>query len=353
MSGKENILEDEIDLIQLAKDIWGKRLFIVKTTSVFLVLGLTIAFTSKVEFAASCKLMPESQEAGSPDLGGLGGLAGLAGINLNLSGAGSLTPELYPEIVKSTPFLEGLLNSPVYFENRDITITSFEYFKDFDKPSLLGLIGEYTFGLPGKIKGLLSSSGDAVVDAHGLLRFSKEDWKVLEKFSDRLSVSVDSKTGIISVTTEMPDPVASAQVASLLVNKLTQKIASYKVEKVQVNLDFIEERLADAQSEYERKQELVAKFTDRNRNITNSLIQTEYERLQNELNIAFEVYKGLASQREQARIKVKEETPVFTILEPVRVPEDKNKPRRALIVIGFTLLGFTSASLIVAIKSKK
>jgi hypothetical protein len=41
----------------------------------------------------------------------------------------------------------------------------------------------------------------------------------------------------------------------------------------------------------------------RNRNVVTSLAQAESQRLQNEYNLAFEVYKGLATQLEQAKIK--------------------------------------------------
>lgn len=331
---------EEIDLIELVKFVWLKRVFISKMIVAFLLLGILIAFTSKVEYTATCRLMPESQEGSTPDLGGLGGLAGLAGINLNLSNSGMLTPELYPEIVKSAPFIDVLINTPVYFENRDTTITSFEFFKNVDKPTLFGLVGEYTIGLPGKIKKALSSSNENIVVDYGMVRYTKESWEIYEDYSERLSVAVDSKSGIISISTEMPDPVASARIANLLVEELTRNVTDYKIEKAQINLDFIEERLEDAQSGYEAKQELLAKFSDRNRHITNSLTQTEYDRLQNDMDIAYEVFKGLASQREQAKIKVKEETPVFTILEPVRVPEDKSKPRRLLILIISIFLGF-------------
>ena len=62
MEEKKPISEDEIDLIELAKTIWAGRRLIIKVTAVFIILGLIIAFTSKVEYEASCKLLPESQE---------------------------------------------------------------------------------------------------------------------------------------------------------------------------------------------------------------------------------------------------------------------------------------------------
>ncbi len=346
------IKDDEIDLVELAKLIWARRRFIVKVTSIFFVLGLIIAFTSKVEYEATCKLLPESQEGSIPDLGGLGGLAGLAGFDMSSLGgssSGVLTPELYPEIVRSTPFVVELLHTPFYFEKLDTTISSLQYFKYLDKPSLFGYILGYTIGLPGKIKSLFSSrTEDLVTSESNITRFSKEEWGLIKEYRERFSVSVEVETGIISVEAKLPDPNAVAQVTQTLIESLTERVINYKIEKLQKNLEFVKEQMVEAEQVYESRQKQLARFSDRNRNITTSMIQTEYQRLQNELNIAFEVYKGLATQLEQAKIKVKEETPVFTVLEPVRIPEEKNKPKRMLIVALSSIIGlFLTSSLIV------
>lgn len=341
--------DDEIDLLELGTVIWSKRIFVFKVGCVFVLLGLIIAFTSKIEYEATCKLMPESQEGIQPDLGGLGSLAGIAGINLNLGSSGSMSPLLYPEIMKSAPFLNELLLTPLYFERLDTTVTSYQYFKEIDSPSLIGLAKSYTLGLPGKIKSLFSTPSDSVKQ-YGMLRFTKEDWELVEAYSSRLSISIDDETGIITIVTEMPDAVASAALASLLVEQLTNSVTEYKIEKAKSNLDFVKVQFEEAKEEYQQKQERVARFTDRNRNISNPIIQTEYERLQNEMNISFEVYKALASKLEQAKIKVKEETPVFTVLEPVKIPVDKSKPKRLLILIGMGAFSLTVSISIILFK---
>ena len=337
---KKIVQENEIDLIELMKLIWARRKFISKVTAFFLVLGIIIAFTSKVEFEASCMLLPQNQETSVPNLKGLGGLASLAGFDISgFSGNYTLAPELYPEIAKSVPFLSKLIHTPIYFENKDTTVSSFDYFKEMDRPSLFGLIAEYTIGMPGKIKKLFSSSDESELKDYDLVRFTKEEWKILKKYKDRLSVEVDSKMGIISVSVEMPDAVASAMIADLLVKELTHIVINYKIEKSQINLEFVEGRFLETKKKYESKQEQIARFTDRNHNMSNSIIQTEYERLQNELNIAFEVYKSLATQLEQAKIKIKDETPIFSVLEPVRVPGNKSKPKRFWIIFGLLFTG--------------
>lgn len=335
------IKDDEIDLVEVAKTIWNGRKLILKVTGIFLLLGLFIAFGSKVEYEASCKLMPESQEGTKSDLGGLGGLAGLAGINLGMGGGGALTPELYPEISQSVPFLLKILNEPIHFEKQDTTTTSYIFFKEQDNPSYISLFFKYTIGLPFVIKGWLTKDeiSESNTSTSEIIRLSKEDSQLLESFRERISVSVDSKSGIISITSEMPDALASAEMANLSVKLLTEYITEYKISKAQENLDFVLARYVEAKTVFEKYQEQLALFNDRNKNVVTAFAQTEFQRLQNEYNIAFDIYKGLATQLEQAKIKVKEETPVFTVLEPVKVPIDKSAPKRKIILIVSLFLG--------------
>ncbi len=336
--------EDEIDLIELSRVVWSKRKFILKVTSGFFILGIIIAFTSKVEYEATCKLLPESQEGSIPDFGGLSGLAGLAGLDLRglEPGGGALAPELYPEMVKSTPFVVDLIHTPIYFEKLDTTISSFQYFDEIDKPSLIGYLSSYTIGLPGRLKSLFSKTNEEEYLSEKneeWVRFTKNQWALIEDYADRLEVSVENETGIVLIETKMPDPIAVAQITNHLVNNLTKKITDYSIEKEKMNLEFISEQFLKAEEEYRIKQEEVARFVDRNRNMTSSLIQADYKRLNNEMNIIFEVYKGLAAQLEQAKISVKKVTPVFTVLEPVKVPVERSNPRRLLLINLFSFIG--------------
>ncbi len=329
---------NEIDLLEIINLVWSKRIFILKIVCVFLVLGFLVAFTSRIEFEASCKLLPEIQEATIPDLGGLGGLAGITGLNFN-SKTSTITPELYPELISSLPFVEELINYPVYFQGHDTTITSLEFFKYYAPKSLIRVVGDYTIGLPNKIKKYFRSESIATKTEGDIKKFSPEEWLIYNSFSERFSITVDNETGIVRIKSEMPDARASAEITVFVVEILTTEITKYKTEKAKRNLKFIEERYNEAKDNYEEKQDRLARYEDANRNITGSIFQAEYKRLQNELDIAFEVYKSLATQLENAKIKVKEETPVFTVIEPVTVPLYKTKPQRKIIIAISLVLG--------------
>lgn len=337
---KDILKEDEIDMIELVRSIWAGRKLILKITSIFIVLGLIIAFTSKIEYSASCKLLPESQEGTKSSLGGLGSLAGLAGINLDLATGGSLSPELYPEIINSLPNQLEIINDTLDFESKELHISSFDYFKNYEKPSLLGYIAKYTLELPITIKSWFSSNEKNItLQSSNIYRLKKEEWNLIEAFKERINIDIDSKSGLINIRVEMPDPLAAAQLTNIVVQLMTEKVIEYKIEKVKNNLDFIQNAHKHAETKFLETQKKLAFATDRNKHINSASANIELQTLQNQYNLAFEVYKGLASQFEQAKIKLKEETPVFTMLEPVRVPESKSKPRRVLILMAFCIIG--------------
>ncbi|MDE0471203.1 MAG: Wzz/FepE/Etk N-terminal domain-containing protein [Ekhidna sp.] len=350
MAKKEEIIkENEVDLIELLKSIWLKRLFIAKVSSIFFILGITIAFTSKVEYKSSCKLFPQSEESRTLNLNGLSRL-GLLGLGGNFDDNNYLTPNLYPEIVRSTPFLDKLINTPVYFEKLDTAISSYDYFTKFHKPSLIDYTLEYTIGLPGKI--FKKDKNSIPGDNSQIKRYSNEKWGLIRNYAKRLSVSVDPETSIVTIETELPDPTAAAMITTHLVENLTKNIIEYKIEKAKFNLSFIQERFIEVEKEYKIKQKQLARFSDRNRNITNSIVQNEYERLKNDLDISFEVYKGLAIQLEQAKIEVKKETPVFVVLEPAKVPVNKSKPKKKIIILVSFFLGFLTSVVVVVVKNR-
>ena len=131
----------------------------------------------------------------------------------------------------------------------------------------------------------------------------------------------------------------SAEVAQKAQELLQQYITEFKIEKAKAQLEFIQERYAEKKEEFEKAQDNLAAFRDRNKNVTSALARTEEERLQSDYQLAFEVYSQLAQQQEQAQIKVKEDTPVFSILKPVVVPIEKSAPNRPMILIIWIFLG--------------
>ncbi len=339
--------DDEIDLIALAKTLWEGRRTVIKTTLIFMVLGLFIAIFSQKEYTASCTMVPQSAEGGSKLGGSLGGLAAMAGINLGSMGGSDIPPTLYPKIVNSIPFQKELMNTPLSIEGEKEQVTFAHYYEEIHSPGLFGYVKKYTIGLPGliikTIKGgstLSGAEGSGVEGQNGkLLSITEDEKELIEILSAQLSIEFDDKDGYILLSARMPQAKAAAQMVQKAQVLLQEAITDFKIQKAKDQLAFVEERYTEKEKEAKEAQQRLANFRDRNKNVTTALAQTEQERLTAEYNLVYDVFSELAKQLETQKIQVKEDTPVFTVIEPVSVPIEKSKPKRAIILVIWTFLG--------------
>ncbi len=338
--------EDEIDLLELAKTIWNKRMFILKIVGIGAFLGVIVALLSPKEYKSTSTLMPEysteSQGGASSLLSQYGGLLGISGGSYN-SNSNAIRVDLYPNIVQSTNFQLQLMQQPFYFSDLDTTATLFEYYTELNSAGVLGFVAEYTIGLPGKILGAILPKQELMTSVPGaseeslVLNLSKEEFEVIETLRGKISASLDEQSGIVSVTVTLPDNVAAAAVTEYTIRELTEYLTDYRTEKVLRDLTFVEEQLATAEVRFEAAQLALAEFRDSNQGNLSARAQTDEQRLNSEYQIAFNLYNSLTQQYEEAKLKVQETTPVFKTLEPVQVPVN-DETSGAMILIIFIML---------------
>lgn len=350
---KEN-KDSEIDLIDIAKKIWSGRKIIIKSMIVFFVLGIFIVIFSPKEYKSEITLVVETSSSGSGMSGLLQQFGGLAGISMNKTDKEALVPDLYPEVIKSTPFLLEIMKQKVIDSKYDSTLTVEQYLERHTRPSLAGSIAKYTIGLPGKImewirgtqkvkinKILPTVSADSALNLSiEPLSITKKQSDFIETLSECISTEEDfKKSNKFIISVEMQDPLVVAQVTSYVVKDLTKYIIEYRTKKAKTDLNFVSARTAEAESKYLEAQQALAIYKDRNKNVILSSVQTEEDQLQSEYDLAFSVYSALAKQLEQAKIKVQEETPVFNVMNPAQIPLKKDKPRTSLIMVLMLLIG--------------
>ncbi len=335
------VADDEIDLLALARTLWDHRKIVIRTTVIFAVIGLVVALTSPKQYTASTVMVPQTAGAQSK-LGGLSGLAAMAGINLGTVTGSDLSPKLYPQIVNSIPFQLELMNSKFKFETINDSITLYDYFTEHQKSSAIGVVMKYTIGLPGVIIGAIKGQPKSVihpVKTGSPVQMTLKQARVKKRLATLIGLTVNDKDGYVSLSSSMPEPVVAADLAQRAQDLLQKYITEFKIEKAQSTHDFVQERYAEARTNYLKAQEQLASFRDRNKNVSLAMAKTEEERLTGEFNLAYSVYSELAKQLEQVKIQLKEETPVFTIIEPVTVPTEKSKPKRPMILMIWTFLG--------------
>ena len=341
-------VEEEIDLVELIQRIWLNRWLIIKCTAVFVVLGLLVAIFSPKEYTASCDMVPQTSNSNGSS-SRMSSLAALAGINLGQQQTGTtLSPLVYENIMRSTTFCKELMQTPIDFEKAGKPVSFFEYYtsEEYNKPGVGAYIVKYTIGLPFVI--LNAIRGEQPEPAYDMLAegegakietISKDEYDALKELSSCVSLTLDEKKGYVTISTNMPEPVAAAQLAQATVSLLQKYITEFKVEKVQSNLDFVQERYDEAKRNLEDIQTRRAKYRDANQDASRHTARIQLEKLDAEYSLAMTVTSELATQLEQAKINVKETTPILTIINPVTVPYKKSKPQRAMILFAFVFLG--------------
>ncbi|WP_294139865.1 Wzz/FepE/Etk N-terminal domain-containing protein [uncultured Sanguibacteroides sp.] len=336
--------EQEIDLVEVIRKLWRNRKLILKVTVCFMILGVLVALFSPKVYTAGSTLVPQSGEKNVS--GNLSGLASMVGINLgSMNGGEVLSPKIYPKIIASVPFQKELMNTALTFEEIDHPVTLFDYYTNdtYEKFSLIGFIKKYTIGLPGVIMEAIRGKDTTSIvptGANSLIQYmTKDELEVSKKLKDIISLNVNDKDGYVQLSAELPEPLAVAQLAQQAQALLQKYITEFKLEKVASNLKFVEDRYNETKNDFEEKQKELARFQDRNKNFSSAMAKIEEERLTAEYTLANNVYNELAKQLEQAKIAVKETTPILTVVDPVVIPNERSKPKRALICILFTFLG--------------
>jgi capsular polysaccharide biosynthesis protein len=277
---------------------------------------------------------------------GLAGLAGIAGIRLPAGGAEqTITPELYPEVLKSQDFRMSVADVPLFFSSLNRSATAVEYFGEIRKPPVTELIIRYTVGLPAQLLAALRPSGVAPrpVDADStpppLATYDRNYLRIVNSLGERLVITIDRKTSVITINGTMPDAYAAADLVRVTSSRLMEEIIKYESRKAGEQFVFVSEHYAQAKVRYEKAQRELALFADQNRSLMSAVSRINQERLQREYDLSFEMYQQFSRELEQARMKMNQDTPVFTVLERVSVPTDRASPKRVRIVLFSIFLG--------------
>ena len=343
--------EQEIDLVELIQKMWINRWLIIKVTGVFVVLGVLVALFSAKVYTASCDIVPDTGKSGNSKMSSL---AALAGVSL---GGGedvtALSPLVYENIMNGTSFRKELMQTKIDFEDIDKPVSFFDYYtsEEYNKPNVLSYIKKYTIGLPFVILNAIRGEQpepdySAVGNSDGptLETLSKDEFDAMKILGQSISLTLQEKKGFVTITSNMPEAVAAAQLAQATVVLLQKYITEFKIAKVQSNLDFIQGRYDEAKKNFEDIQVRRAAFRDANTNTNKYSARVEAEKLDAEYTLAMNLYSELAAQLEQAKIEVKKDTPMLTVVRPVTIPYKKSKPQRLQILVAFTFFGVVAGA---------
>lgn len=336
--------EEGIDIMAIIKSLWNGRKTIIIWTATFMVLGLVAALTMKRTYSVSTVMVPQLSSGSKSSLSSL---ASLAGFDLGGSSQGSeLSPLIYPQIVGSIPFRKELIYTPLHYSELDSAVSMFTYLTEYSKPSVIGVVKKYTIGLPGVILGALRGEKEPVVlpESGGSESGPKPELltdveeKVIKTLSENVSLTVNNKEGYLTLSVTGAEPIQTAELAMKAQLLLQDEVTRFRVEKSQSELDYIQARYNEIKREAEMYQEQLARINDRTQNVNNTSDRIERDRIQSKYTMTNSIYSELAKQLEQAKMQVKKDTPVFTIIQPVTVPIRPSNSRATTLII-WTFLG--------------
>ena len=329
--------------MELIVKLWKKRSFIIKWCIAGAVIGLVIGFSIPKTYKASVTLAPELQQKTS---GSVSSIASMMGVNLNNS-VDAISVEMFPDVVHSTPFIVELFDLPVTFERKDSVITTslVEYMKEYQKEPWWTPIIQAPFKA---LAWCIDSIGkedkegeDNILDPRNL---PKEEREVVKFFEESIMVNVDKQNFKTEVSLKLQDPLVVAAVMDAITENLKVYMSDYRTSKARQDVENLSIICDERKSDYHRAQQIYAEYIDANKNVVLQSAQAERERLQQEMNLAYQVYSQVATQMEGARIQEQQAKPVFVVIDPVTIPIKKAAPSKAILLILFTLIGVSCAS---------
>ncbi|MDB9949625.1 Wzz/FepE/Etk N-terminal domain-containing protein [Porticoccaceae bacterium] len=282
--------DDEIDLRELFSVLWAGKKLIVAITAVFAVVSVLYALSLANEYKASAVVSPAT--SGGSSLGSmagqLGGLASLAGINIG-SGESNETQEAM-EIMQSWGFMEA------FIQTHDLQVPVYAAV-GWDKGSNSLKLDDDLYDA--------SSKRWLIEDATSGESRSPSSWELYQRFKSRVAVSQDKKSGLINVSVEYYSPQVAKQWVDLFISTINEYMRARKLEQVNRNIEYL----------------------------TIQIEKTAIAEMR-------EVFYQLIEEQTKSKM-LAEASPeyAFVTVSRAMVPEEKSKPKRALVCILGTLLG--------------
>lgn len=332
------------DFFQILKDN-KKKYFIVG--GITFVVAAIIAFSLPKVYTSSVSLAPEFSQGLSLS-GNMGAIASMAGINLgNLGGdEDAFYPELYPEIVGSTDFLEDLMTVKVTTDDASLTTTLEDYLTNHQVEPWWGTAVK---GLRSLLKSKEEGKNYDMADPK---RITEERLQMLKGLSSCIVVKLDAKTSIIDIQVTMQDPYVAACMVDTVSARLQAYIFRYRTNKAKQDMEYLGKLQRDAYEEYQDASKQYAEYVDSHQNIFMERFKTKAEYLENEMSTKYQVYNQLLQQYIMAQAKVQARTPVYNVLQSSYVPVKKSAPKRIVIILLCEFLVFCGYSLYLVLKTR-
>lgn len=332
-----------IDLRVVFKKIWSERRLFYKVLPIVFALSCIYIFSLPRYYITDARLAPEIESSGSG--GALGSLASSLGFDLSeMQTSDAITPMLYPDLMEDNGFVSALLGVKVKSKDGEIDTTYHDYLKFFQQRTWWSYpIAWLKNLLPKKVE---VGVGGGAYDPYYI---SLDEEGIYNLIRGNISISIDKKTGVITIQTQDQDPLICRTITDSVKSKLQVYITDYRTNKARADYEYFKVLADSAKMEYEAAQRLYARMSDANTNITLKTVTSRLENFENDMQMKFTAYNTLNTQLQAAKAKVQERTPAFTAIKGATVPTRPAGPKRMIFVATMLLLASTCVGIYILI----
>ncbi len=326
-----------IDYKLVFKKIWGYRRIYFYTLPIAFILASLYIICIPREYHAETKVAPEM--GNNSAAGTLGSIASSFGFDLSeMQTTDAITPLLYPDLMDDNGFVISLLKIRIKTEELDTDY--YTYLKKHQKPAFWNDIMDF-------LTSLFPSKDTSVKKKFDPYNLSKTDDQIVQKVRGDIKVSVDKKTGVISILTGAQDATVAKILADSTRERYQQFITTYRTNKARIDMTYYKGLMDNAKKEYEDVCYQYSKYSDSNMNLQLEAYKTKLTNLENEMQIKYNTYTTVVTQYQASKAKVQERTPAFTLVQGAAVPIKPDKPKRMLFVATMVFLAFMGTSVYV------
>jgi tyrosine-protein kinase Etk/Wzc len=357
--------EDEISLLDLLIVLAERKRAVILTTAAFAVLSVIVSLLLPLRYTATVTLLPPQQNstmsALTAQLGSLGGLASLAGGSL---AGGSLLKnpnDMYVAMFKSRVVEDAMIQRyglMQQYHERYLSIArkKFEQCVTVDDTTKDGLIHiSVEDHDPRRAAELANGYVDAFRDLSQNLAISEAAQRALffksqlDQTKDNLAnaevafAQTQQKTGLIQADSQAR---ALIELAASLNAQITAK--EVQIQAIETYATGQNAQLLQAQQELAGLRAQLAKLGG-NQDISDGIIvpkgqvpsaSLDYIRRLRDVKYYETIFEILARQYELAKLDQAKEGALIQVVDPAIPPDRKSFPKRSIIVIVATMLGF-------------
>jgi len=352
----ENMTENkinikEIDIVGLAKKVLCEKRLLAKFIVAFAIVGVIYALNKPKEYTSIVVIAPEASSMGMSS--SLSDIAGMVGLNIGGNGNSldAIYPEIYPDIFASPDFIVPLFNVKVRLLKDSVEKRYYDHIVDDVK---IPFWNYPMIFLRGAIEQLLPKDDSNVVrDSVDLFQLTRKENDVYGAISKNIGCQMNKGTNIITISVTDNDPLVAAIIADTLQQKLQDYITLYRTKKARIDYAYHKEINTIAKEEYQAAQKEYSSYADSHIDAYLTSYKTKSEELEEEMQLKHSVYSQSAAQMQQARAKIQERTPVFTVVQRASVPLRASSFPRSFMVIGFMILGiFCDAAWVLFVRER-